>query len=214
MRLAALLIGLFIAAIQPAFAQRGGRPGDFDFYVLALSWSPGFCTLEGDRKNRAQCDTGSGAGFVLHGLWPQYERGFPSDCAGDRSPSRIAMDAARGVFPDEQLARYEWRKHGTCSGLAPRDYFDAAREAKQRVQIPARFRDIRGEQFMTPSEIERSFIGANPGLRADMIAVACQREVLQEIRICFDRNLKGFRTCPEVGRRDCRANDISVPAPR
>src|ERR1700709_985537 len=32
-------------------------PGDFDYYVLALSWSPGFCALSGGR-DRQQCDGG------------------------------------------------------------------------------------------------------------------------------------------------------------
>ncbi len=207
-----LLAGLLLAT--PAHAQRGGRPGDFDFYVLALSWSPGFCELEGDAKGRAQCNRGSGAGFVLHGLWPQFERGYPTECGFDRQPTRMALDSARGVFPDEGLARHQWRRHGSCSGLSPQDYFDAARDAKAKVKIPSRFSDNRREERMQPIEIERAFMGANPGLRADMIGVACRRGVLQEIRVCLDKNLKGFRTCPEVGRRDCRADDISIPGVR
>lgn len=214
MRFAWIVAALALLAAGPAAAQRRGSPGDFDFYVLALSWSPGFCELEGDSKGRAQCDGGSGAGFVLHGLWPQYERGYPSDCGFGQQPSRIAMEAARGVYPDEGLARYEWRKHGTCSGLSPQGYFDAAREAKERVRIPPRFSNPRGDAQMAPADIERAFVAANAGLRADMIGVSCRRGVLQEVRICLDRNLKGFRTCPEVGRRDCRGGEISVPAPR
>ncbi|MBN9062863.1 MAG: ribonuclease T [Rhizobiales bacterium 65-9] len=210
----ARIVAALMLLCAPALAQRRGSPGDFDFYVLALSWSPGFCDLEGDRKGRGQCDSGSGAGFVLHGLWPQYERGYPSDCGFGQQPSRIAMEAARGVYPDLGLARYEWRKHGTCSGLSPQGYFNAARDALRQVQIPSGFSRLRGEQRMTPMAIERAFVAANPGLRADMIGVSCQRGVLQEVRICLDRNLKGFRMCPEVGRRDCRAPEISVPAPR
>lgn len=213
MRLYALALSFFAALTATAQAQRGGRPGDFDFYVLALSWSPGFCELEGDRKGRAQCDSGSGAGFVLHGLWPQYDRGYPSEC-GFAQPTRIAMEAARGVFPDEGLARHQWRKHGSCSGLSPQNYFEAARDARDRVRIPQRFQDPRGDQQARPNDIERAFVAANPGLRADMIAVACRRGVLQEVRVCLDKSLKGFRSCPEVGLRDCRSGDVSVPAPR
>ncbi|WP_342360691.1 ribonuclease T2 [Terrarubrum flagellatum] len=219
MRAFLIASGVWLSVALPAFAQRGGEqrgasPGDFDFYVLALSWSPGFCALEGDRKGRAQCDSGSGAGFVLHGLWPQYERGFPTECGADRQPTRIAMDAARGVYPDAGLARYEWRKHGTCSGLPPQGYFNAARQAKESVRIPDRFRELNRDARMDPREIERAFVAANPGLRADMISVACQRGVLQEVRVCFDKSLKGFRSCPEVGQRDCRGGDIDVPAMR
>jgi ribonuclease T2 len=211
--LAALLAAAAQASAQP-HGRGGGTPGDFDFYVLALSWSPGFCELEGDRKGRAQCDRGSGATFVLHGLWPQHERGYPSDCAADRQPTRIAMEAARGVFPDEGLARYQWRKHGTCSGLSPQAYFTAARAARDQVRVPADFREARREERMAPNDVKRAFVAANPGLRADMMGVACRRGVLQEVRICLDRDGRGFRSCPEVARGDCRGGEVSVPAPR
>src|SRR6185503_4893040 len=97
---------LWLAAAAPSRAQGfrefgGGAPGAFDFYVLALSWSPGFCALEGERKGRDRCEPGRNLGFVVHGLWPQYERGYPSHCAADRSPSRLALAEAEGVFPDE-----------------------------------------------------------------------------------------------------------------
>ncbi|MGL4494297.1 MAG: ribonuclease T2 family protein, partial [Beijerinckiaceae bacterium] len=190
LRLAAVLVALVMGS--QAFAQRRGTPGDFDFYVFALSWSPGFCELEGDRKGRAQCDVGARKGFVVHGLWPQYHRGFPSECGMDRSPSRIAMDAARGVFPDEGLARHQWRKHGTCSGLSPQAYFDATRDARERVKIPDEFRTAARDRTMDPREIERAFIAANPGLRTDMIAIACRQRTLQEIRICMTKDVRGF----------------------
>ena len=113
-----LLAGLLGEAVAQPRNDRGGQPGDFDFYVLALSWSPGFCELDGDRdRNREQCADGAGLGFVVHGLWPQNERGFPSECGpAGRTPSRIALDQAKGLFPSEGLARHQWRKHGTCSG--------------------------------------------------------------------------------------------------
>ena len=97
----------------------GSRPGNFDFYVLSLSWSPSFCGSEAGRRSREQCAPGANNAFVVHGLWPQFERGFPSYC-DERNPPRSALDNARGVFPEEGLARYQWRKHGSCSGLAPR----------------------------------------------------------------------------------------------
>src|SRR5947209_11849087 len=81
-------------------------PGHFDFYVLSLSWSPGFCDTGGAEKHRGQCNAGSGLSFVVHGLWPQYETGFPSDCGpAGRSPSRIALEGVKGVYPDLNIAR-------------------------------------------------------------------------------------------------------------
>ncbi len=210
MRCSALVAAALLAA-APALGQaRGGEPGAFGFYVLALSWSPGFCALEGDRKEREQCAPGSGLGFVVHGLWPQHERGYPTSCGAERSPSRIALEEARRVLPSEGLARHQWRKHGTCSGLDPQGYFRATGQARDRVVIPERFRDVRAGQSIQPAEIERAFAAANPGLRPDMMAVSCRRGALQEVRICLDRHLKGFTACREVDADGCRGGDLRV----
>lgn len=214
------LPALLALALSPVLAQarwggRGDRPGDFDFYVLALSWSPGFCELSGDdRRNRGQCGDGAGLRFVVHGLWPQNERGYPSECGPDRPVTRMALDEARGLFPTESLARYQWRKHGSCSGSSPGDYFADVRRAHDRVVIPPALKSLDREQNWSAIEIERAFVESNPGLRADMMAVGCRRGVLQEVRICLTRDLRGFRTCPEVDRQGCRTRDLTVAPPR
>jgi ribonuclease T2 len=189
-------------------------PGEFDFYVLSLSWSPGFCETGGAERHRSQCDQGSGLGFVVHGLWPQYETGFPSDCGpAGRFPSRIALAGTKGVYPDENLARYEWRKHGTCSGKSPTDYFADVRKAREAIEVPQPFRAASDRQTWTPIDIQRAFIAANPKLRPDMMGVACRRGVLEEVRICFSKDLREFHACPEVSRQSCRTRELRVPAP-
>jgi ribonuclease T2 len=212
---AALALAL-ISGPGPIKAQggRGGTPGDFDFYVLALSWSPAFCAGEGGRRAREQCAPGSNLGFVVHGLWPQYERGYPSQCGAERSPSRIAMEEARGVFPEEGLARHEWRVHGTCSGLSPADYFRAVRQARDRVRVPDEFQRAGAPQSLTPLEIARAFAQVNPGLRPDTMAVVCRREALQEMRFCLDRDLRSFRSCPQVARAGCSVGAMRLEAAR
>ena len=228
----ALLLSLHCAAPAPALAQKAPdcaldrcedkapperafrRPnpgGNFDFYVLSLSWSPGFCATGGAEKAREQCQGGRGLGFVVHGLWPQYEQGFPSDCEGGARPvSSVALEAARGLFPSEGLARYEWRKHGSCSGRAPQEYFADVRAARDLVAIPPEFERLKQEEDVAPAEILRSFGKANPRLRAGMAAVACARGYLQEVRICLSKDLREFRPCPEVTRNSCRAPSIKV----
>jgi ribonuclease T2 len=215
------LAGAVVAALALASAtaqaqgdRRGGVPGDFDFYVLALSWSPGFCAREGERRGAAQCARGGGLGFVVHGLWPQNERGYPSQCGAERSPSRLAMDEARGVYPDEGLARHEWRVHGTCSGLAPAEYFRAVARARDRVKVPERFQRAGEPQTVTPLEIERAFAEANPGLRPDTMAVACRRGALEEMRFCLDKDLRSFRSCPQVARAGCSTGSLRMDAAR
>ena len=210
------LFGFAGAGHAQDFGQRGGTPGDFDFYVLALSWSPGFCELDGDRsRNREQCGEGAGLRFVVHGLWPQNERGYPSECGpAGRTPSRIAMEQAEGLFPTEGLARYQWRKHGTCTGSSPSDYFRDVRRAREKVVIPPTLAKADRDQTWTAIDLERAFAAANPGLRPDMMSVACKRGVLQEVKICFTRDLRDFRSCQQVDRSGCRAREFTVVAPR
>ncbi|MGU3545876.1 ribonuclease T2 family protein [Methylobacterium sp. A52T] len=220
---AAGLAGLLIAGsvAGPGAAQdyggfgRRGTPGDFDFYVLALSWSPTYCAGPGARRDDVQCAPGRGLGFVVHGLWPQYASGYPQDCSAvNRAPTRQAMEVAGQVYPSEGLARYEWRKHGTCSGLDPAAYFAAARAARLAVTIPDGLKGGAPPQTLAPIEIARQFVAANRGLRPDMMAVTCTRGQLQEVRICFGKDLRGFTPCPEVARGNCRAPEVSLDAAR
>ena len=210
---------------QQTFGDRGFRrngsgprgastPGRFDFYVLSLSWSPGFCATGGDEKGRDQCRDGANIGFVVHGLWPQYDRGFPSDCGGNTNPPRAALATTDGVYPDQGLARYEWRKHGTCSGLNPFDYFAAAKRARDAVTIPPSFKDDHQARKQSPADVIRAFTDANPALRPGMLAAICERGTLDEVRFCFTKDLKSFQACPEVVREGCRVDAMSVPPER
>jgi ribonuclease T2 len=222
LRRAALLTVSFATLIAaPALAQerageqKGAAAGNFDFYVLALSWSPGFCALDGDEKGREQCATGKGLGFVVHGLWPQYDRGFPTECApAGRTPSRLALDEVKDVYPDEGLARFEWRRHGTCSGKSPTDYFADVKKAREKIVIPQAFAKPTEDQRWTPVDLERAFVAANTGLRTDMLAIVCRKGLLQEVRVCFSRDLRQFQTCPDVDRRGCRGGPTTVKAAR
>ena len=185
--------------------------GNFDFYVLSLSWSSGFCDNGGDNHAGAQCSIGSNLGFVVHGLWPQYTHGFPQNCGPDnRSPSRAALEGTVGVYPDIGLARYEWKKHGTCSGKSPEGYFADVRAARDAIVIPSNLQKPREAQQFDPREIIRAFGENNRGLRADMMSIGCPRGALQEIRICFTKDLRGFATCPDVARQSCRSQVINV----
>jgi ribonuclease T2 len=192
-------------------AQPGGAsaPGDFDFYVFSLSWSPGFCTLGGAEKARSQCRSGAGLGFVVHGLWPQYSQGFPSDCGGG-SPSWMVLQSTRGLYPDIGLARYEWRKHGTCSGKSPAAYFADVRRAHDLVVVPSPFLNVQTEQDTTPLDIQRAFFAANRRLRPGMMAIECVDGELSEVRICLSKDVRNFVPCPEVARHSCRTGDIAI----
>ena len=199
--------------LRPARRQHP-RPVRF-LRLLAVVVAPVSARRAATRKGRDQCKTGSDVGFTVHGLWPQYDHGFPSDCRGStRFPSRSALAKTDGVYPDEGLARYEWRKHGTCSGLSPNDYFAAAKQARDAITIPPQFKDPHQAQSLAPLDVERAFTEANTRLRPGMVAAICQNGTLDEVRFCFTKDLTNFQMCPEVVRTRCRSQSMSVPPVR
>ncbi len=204
------------ASSATATPARGSSiaPGAFDFYLMALSWSPGFCDGNPSGKGRKQCAVGARLGFVLHGLWPQNERGYPSSCGGSRSVSKAALDETVGVYPAKGLARYEWRKHGTCTGLSPSAYFAAAARAFHAVTIPDVFKAPVASQTMAPLDIMRAFTKVNPGIRPGMMAVVCRKGELQEVRLCLTKDLRSYRACNQVMQRSCHAATLKIPAER
>lgn len=221
MRLLAVLIllaGSLPAAAQGYFRDRGaqrGTPGDFDFYVLSLSWSPTFCQSEAGQRNQTQCGIRQRSEFVVHGLWPQYERGYPSNCgAFNRPVPRNAMQKAAEIFPDERLARHEWNKHGTCSGKGPSEYFDDVAEARSKVVIPRAFDRTERDVETSVQDIERAFVAANRGLRNDMMSVQCRRRQVTEVLLCLSKDLREFVPCAEVDRTSCRSREVTLPAVR
>lgn len=222
-RRASALIGLlFLLFLGPApgdgaLAQRSGInvPGDFDYYVLALSWSPSYCEAEGTAADRLQCRSGRPYAFIVHGLWPQYERGWPEFCPA--TPPRAPEGLVRGMLdlmPSERLVRHQWNKHGTCSGLSPEGYFETTRRARERVRVPDAFARPSEPLRLSPADVEAAFLAANPGLTPDAVAVTCDRRLLREVRICLERFSLDFRPCPAVAARSCRMNPVTMPRAR
>lgn len=179
----------------------GERAGDFDYYVLSLSWSPNWCALEGKAKGSEQCT--EDFGWVLHGLWPQYERGWPSFChTAERDPSRAQTAAMADIMGTSGLAWYQWKKHGRCSGLSSEDYFAQARAAYEAVTRPEAFRKLTKRVTLPASLIEEAFLRDNPQLEADGLTVTCKARAIQEVRICITRDLEP-RVCGDDVVRDC-----------
>ncbi|PJF09631.1 ribonuclease T2 [Pseudorhodobacter sp. MZDSW-24AT] len=213
MRKLALALALICATAAPARAE-GDRAGDFDYYVMALSWSSNWCALQGDARRDPQCDRGRGVPFVLHGLWPQYERGWPSDCRTTAAdPSRSDTAAVADLFGGAGAAFYQWKKHGRCSGLSARAYYALARQAFESITISPIFPRITQDLKVPASVIEGAFLEANPGLRADQITVTCRAGMIQEVRLCLTPDLTPRRCGADV-IRDCTLQDAELNAVR
>src|SRR6266568_4628639 len=211
---AAALMLLVSAAAVMAQETRQNEAGKFDFYVLSLSWSPSFCDAAGERATK-QPECGERPySFVVHGLWPQYEKGFPEYCQVPAPRlDRNIVSSMLDVMPAPRLIFHEWDRHGTCSGLPARGYFETVRQARAVVKIPAEYIDLKAPLTVTPGEVEQAFVTANPGLSASSIAVGCDKERLREVRICMTKEL-AFRSCEGADRRTCRREKIVMPPMR
>jgi ribonuclease T2 len=209
----AIFVGVFVGTAS-AQDRRQNAPGEFDFYVLSLSWSPSFCEEASERGNSGRSQTQCGGrpfSFVVHGLWPQYERGFPEYC--ERPSPRLErniMTSMLDLMPAPGLIFNEWDKHGTCSGLGARAYFEAIRKARAAVKIPEEFLQLSEPKTIAPDDLEAAFIKVNPGLSSSAISVTCNRQRLSEVRICLSRDLQ-FRACEEIDRRACRRDQVLMP---
>ena len=217
------LAALALAAAGGAALAQRNEAGVFDYYVLALTWSPTYCVEAGDDRDDPQCDrrrNGRPYAFVLHGLWPQYERGSPRECrSADRGwvPGPVA-DRMLDIMPSKRLVFSQYRRHGTCSGLGVDGYFKLSRQLYEKVTIPPRYVGVKDERMTVGvAELIDDFLKANPGLKPDMMSVQCggAGHRLKEVRVCFAKSGE-FRACGrnEDQRRLCSAERMYVPPVR
>jgi ribonuclease T2 len=212
----ALALVVALGGCGEAQDRRQNEPGQFDFYVLSLSWSPSFCAANAERPFRRpdpQCGPRPYS-FVVHGMWPQYDRGFPEFCQVPAPRlGRNIVGAMLDLMPSPRLVYHEWDRHGTCSGLSQSAYFDTIRKARVVVKIPQQYLALRSPLTVTPDEVEDAFVAANPGLTREGISVTCGGRRLDEVHICLSRTLQ-FRGCPEVEQRSCRRDRLLMPPVR
>lgn len=198
MRLVLALI--FMAGL----ARAEDKAGDFDYYVLALSWHPTWCATEGDGRAAPECRAGAGRAFTLHGLWPQHDRGWPEFCrSAARDPGRTDTAAMADIMGSPGLAWYQWRKHGRCTGMDGRAYLAQSRAAYEAIRIPPVLAGLTRDVRLPARVVEEAFIEANPGLSPDMITITCRNGRIHEARICLTRDGLEPRRCAPDTRRDC-----------
>jgi ribonuclease T2 len=190
-----------------------GQAGNFDFYVLSLSWSPDYCATSGG-DDPQQCSVGKKLGFVLHGLWPQYDKGYPSDCSTQKLPPDVKAEFP-GLYPSQKLYDHEWEKHGTCSGLTPEQYLALSKRIKDSVAIPGPYRAPDKPVRVTTAQLKGEFAAANPGMAESSLAVYCSGSgrFLQELYVCFSLAGQPTPCSAEIhsqAARSCRNPDLLV----
>jgi ribonuclease T2 len=198
---------LVIAALcnsTSANAQHKGEPGNFDFYLMNLSWSPEFCSIQGTSPECA-----AHPGFILHGLWTQNNDGtYPVFCSEEPAPANLADNL--DITPDLSLLQHEWAKHGTCSAVGPQRFFAMEHQAFHSLKIPPQFAHIDQEISLTPDAILDLFAKANPDFPQGSILLSCGRNHLTAIEACFSKDLHPI-ACH--GLRTCRANSVKITPP-
>lgn len=186
----------------PSGGNGGGtQSSNFDYYLLALSWSPEFCDTAAGHQPSKQKQCTARLGFVVHGLWPQRNNNtYPQDCGSVEAVpapiAEIALNAAPPMPPgDAQLLEHEWSKHGTCSGLDMRGYFTAIKTSAEKVRIPDSLKAPETSLTMDAPTLTSAFTAANPGLTADMMNVEVDRQGdISSVQICFSKQLV-FQNC-------------------
>jgi ribonuclease T2 len=214
----ALLVLLLTPRSASAQDARQNASGQFDFYVLSLSWSPSFCAGAAERGRagaaaRVQCGARPYS-FVVHGLWPQYEKGFPEYCELPAPRlDRGIVSSMLDLMPAPRLIFNEWDRHGTCSGQSPRAYFETVRKARAIVKIPQEFTDVKEPLSVTPNAVADAFIKANQGLSENAMAIGCDAKRLTEVRLCLSKDLH-FHDCAEIAKRSCNREQVVMPPVR
>lgn len=210
-----VLLIITLTVVYPANGRAASRniAGDFDFYVLAMSWSPDFCAGRGG-SDYEQCGPGKNPGFVLHGLWPQYQKGFPQNCSSVPFPSQLKREFP-GLFPNDRLYAHEWRRHGTCSGLSPREYMALAKKLKDAAPIPPRYRQLREPVRTTTAVLHKEFKTADAGIPEKGVAVFCSGSgrFLKEVFLCYNRQGERAACSPEImskSARSCGRTDFLI----
>ena len=158
-----------------------------DYYMLALSWSPGFCDIQREKygnqlpySSQYQCGNNRTFGWVVHGLWPQNANAravsdHPRFCKGDLPALPKGLLAQYlAISPGEQLLQGEWEKHGSCAFDFAQQYFAKEQELFSSLKLP--------NQNLSRNELFRWMKQHNPQLKN-----AYLRASRNELFICYDK---------------------------
>jgi ribonuclease T2 len=193
-------------------AQPAGTSGNFDYYILVLSWAPEFCATHPDNASSSECDPHRHLGFVVHGMWPQNDNGdYPLNCGSAPPVSQATVRRMLDIIPSRGLIQHEWRTHGTCTGLNANDYFANIERAYGNLHIPDEFKTLAQEEKESPADIGAKFAQANH-VPTSAVRVSCSGDELLGVEVCLTKDLQ-YRSCGSKVR-DCRAPQVLIrPTP-
>ncbi|MBF9002554.1 ribonuclease T2 family protein [Vibrio nitrifigilis] len=117
---------------------------NYDSYVLAMSWQPGFCEHVSYQGVKQECDHLNQGDITInhltiHGLWPNKQAcGIHYGNCSD-SPLNLKTDTVKAIAPwmpnfyySTSFGTHEWNKHGSCQSLDDDDYFLLAKQLVEK----------------------------------------------------------------------------------
>lgn len=194
-RVAFFLLGLLFSLTVRAEASR------FDYYTLAVTLTPAFCDLNPEKRNSVQCR--ERMPVSVHGLWPERFQGRPPEyCDGHEfAVSQSNEKLLRRIMPDAGLRRYQWKKHGRCSGLAADRYFSMLTREFDELKWPEQFRARGRDVDIGRDVLLAELLRINPGVQLKGVVLRCSGKgrppLLTEVRLCLS---------PEGASVPCSAN--------
>ncbi len=212
-----VLSALLLLISAPASRRRrvGARrraPGRVRFLCAGPVLVARLLRAGGRREGQGAMQVGANLGFVLHGLWPQNERGL-SHRMRPRQPQPLPPGDGHGArrLPLGGAGRHQWRKHAPAPAAA-RPSISRSRSGRSRR---SRFR--RSSRKWTasasgPRWMERAFVAANRGLRTDMMSVACRAASCRRCASAFRRTCARSVLAPRVDQQGCRTREDHRPA--
>lgn len=158
-----------------------------DYYMLALSWSPGFCASQREKYGnqlpssaKYQCEINRSFGWVVHGLWPQNAKArsvadHPRFCQGDLPAlPKSVIEPYLTLSPSAKLLQGEWEKHGSCAFNSAEQYFEKEQELFNGLRLP--------KENLNRSELFRWMKKNNPQLKNAYLGAS-----RNELFICYNK---------------------------
>lgn len=226
------------AALAAAGAGECSIANRHDSYVLAVSWQPGFCEHVKYNGTKPECDhMASGqlvvSNLTLHGLWPNRQQcgtgyGNCSAAALQLSEETVSYISPwmPNFFYEQVFGNYQWKKHGSCSGMASDPYFRRAVDAVKTLNDSAAGRyitdniggKISKKEFQTRL---RGETGKDPAPHA--FTLLCTNKQLVEIRVRLPLTFKEGSSLNELlgadlppaasaDPKECKGDEILVEA--
>lgn len=231
MKLITKILAIFLTVLAMQNSVANDLPAQqYDFYLLATQWMPGWCQLPNAAKsasavvNEQYCSrSNNGSPIVYHGLWPENNDGsYPQFCE-----SAPELDKRLLIFNNpykkyltnyDEFIDHEWSKHGTCTNysLEPNYYFGVNEYFITGLSL---FNSISWPEMVNITsldELKSKINSQNKDVPIDSMFLSCSADTDQHLHLtgiwfCVNKKSLKFESCsPEIIQNSCSAEDVII----